>query len=453
MLTEPIDPLAAQDIVESLRSGIPPKRFVSAYSVGTDQFIKDVRRRQLETGSSRGRIRFLSGHWGAGKTHLLRLLREAALDAGYLVSAVELDADQTPFHNFERVFFDIVRSISSPALAATDRSWAAPFGEVLRQGLTPTPLPEGESLDGHLDGHEETSGGDTFFVSPLPGLGEGPGARAETVQAAKARLFADAGLDPDFRRLVAAYWETFLPDAGEPLALEDARAGILQWFTGEGGATGYRARYGVQKSVDRSNARRMLQSLCRFARHLGYRGLVVLFDEAEMAYSVMRRSNLKQAHNNLLHLINSIDESEGAFLVYAATPDFFVDDRYGIVNYGALAQRVGRPELRVPNALDRVWNLDAMKAAPDDYVAAACKIREIYLLADTEARGRTMPEEMLRRYVAELVDMHPEFSHISTWRVVVTGTVQALDRGEGSERAQPAPEAYGDVMARLRAEG
>jgi len=278
------------------------------------------------------------------------------------------------------------------------------------------------------------------------------GVRSHLIAAAKARLFADTGIDVDFRRLVAAYWDTFLPDAGDELALQDTRSRILQWFTGEGGSA-YRTLYGVQKGIDRGNARLMLQSLCRFTCHVGYRGLVVLLDEAEMAYSVMRRADLKQAHNNLLHLINGIDESEGAFLIYAATPDFFVDDRYGIVNYGALAQRIGRPELRVPNALDRVWNLDALKASPDDYVSAASKIREIYLLADAEAEERVMPDAALQHYVAELVAMHPEFSHISTWRVVVTGTVQALDRGESGEREQLVQEAYDDVMARLRAEG
>ncbi|MGI8915412.1 MAG: BREX system ATP-binding domain-containing protein [Chloroflexota bacterium] len=441
MLASQIDRRDALDVVESLRSGIPPRRFVSSYSVGTDQFIQDVRRRHLETTSSRGLIRFLCGHWGAGKTHLLRLLREAAFDANYLVANVELNVDQTPFHHFERVFFDIVRNISSPELYAAGRSSVAPLGDILERGLTPDPSPgrRGEKVD-------VVPSADSPLLA-----GEGPGVRSSRIAAAKARLFADAGLEVDFRRLIAAYWDTFLPDAGDELALADARARILQWFIGEGSSP-FRTQYGVQKGIDRSNARLMLQSLCRFTLHLGYRGLVVLFDEAEMAYSVMRRSDLKQAHNNLLHLINSIDESEGAFLVYAATPDFFVDDRYGIVNYGALAQRIGRLELRVPNALDRVWNLDAMKAAPEDYVTAAAKIREIYLLADAETSERVMSEATLRRYVADLVALHPEFSHISTWRVVVTGTVQALDRGETGERERPAQEAYSDVMARLRAE-
>src|SRR5207249_2916445 len=130
-------------------------------------------------------------------------------------------------------------------------------------------------------------------------------------------------------------------------------------------------QFGVQKIVNRSNARLMLQSLSRFASHVGYRGIVVLLDETEMSYSVMRKSNLKQAHNNLLHLINSIDESPSLFLVYAATPDFWLDDRYGIRTYGALNQRIGKPEDRPPRAIDRVWNLDSIETSMEHYLEAA----------------------------------------------------------------------------------
>lgn len=423
MLTPQIDRDAARDIIESLRSGIPPKRFVSSYSVGTEPFLRDVRRRHLDSPSSRGTIRFMSGHWGAGKTHVLRLLREEAFDAGYLVSSVELTVDQTPFHKFEQVFFDVVRNVYSPEMYRDgDVRRAAPFGEVLRRALFRDPADTGDTVS------------------------------RERLERLTDALFADDGIDVDVRRVVAQYWATFLPDGGDRAAREDARGRILHWFSGEGGSAAYRSAFGVQKAVTRANARLMLESLSRFARHAGYRGLVILFDEAEMAYSVMRKSDLKLAHNNLLHLINSIDESDGAFLVYAATPDFFVDDRYGIVNYGALAQRIGRPELRAPSALDRVWNLDALSTAPESYVAAASKIREIYVLADPEAGARLPPERALRDHVAELVELHPEFSYISRWRVVITGTVRLLDRSAEGERPEPAPESYRDVMARLRAQ-
>jgi hypothetical protein len=415
-----ISQVAALEIVESLRAGIPPKRYVSSYSTGNEQFLQNVRKRHLESPSTSGKIRFVSGSWGAGKTHFLRLLREEAFDAGYLVSTVELNVDETPFNKFEQVFFDIIRNITSPEMYEEgDLSRAAPFAEVLRRALFKAPAGEDETVT-----HERFQG-------------------------AKEALFADDAIDIDFRRIVVRFWETYLTEGGDRATLANTRGRLLQWFAGEGTMTSYRP-YAVQKIVRRENARLMLQSLSRFATHIGYRGLVILFDEAEMSFSVMRKSNLKQAHNNLLHLINSIDESAGLFLVYAATPDFFIDERHGITIYGALAQRIGRPEDRPPRSLDRIWNLDAVETSLDHYLAAAGKIREIYITAYPELRDNEISEADLRKYVAELVHAHPEFSHVSTWRVVITGTIAVLDATAEGEALRPAQRLHDDIMERLR---
>jgi len=416
-----LDGEAARDVIESLRSGIPPRRFVSCYSSGHDAFIDDVRRRQFQSPSTRGKIRFISGSWGSGKTHMLRLLREAAFEAGYLVSTVELSADQTPFNKFEQVFFDIVRNVTSPAMYAEgDLHHAAPFGEVLRRTL----------LGPEAGRHEDVT--------------------HDRFREASEALFTHSGIDIDVRRLIVRYWETFLPEGGDSIAREDVRGQIVQWFAGEGSLSSYRTPFQVQKTVTRGNARLLFQSLSRFARHAGYRGLVVLFDEAEMSYSVMRRSNLKEAHNNLLHLINSISESDGAFLIYAATPDFFIDERHGIVIYGALAQRIGQPSFTPPRALDRIWNLDALETRPEDYLDAARKIREIYLLAELDAVNTVLADGVLRRRIAELVRVHPEFSHVSTWRVVITGTIKELDRSGDGDDEPPVERLHADILAQLR---
>lgn len=272
----------------------------------------------------------------------------------------------------------------------------------------------------------------------------------ERLQEAKQALFDNDSIDIDVRRMVAHFWETFLPEGGDPVALQDTRGRIMQWFAGEGTVGSYRSQFQVQKIITRANARLMLQSLSHLITHLGYRGLVILLDEQEASFSIMRKSNLKQAHNNLLHLINSIDASEGLFMVYAATPDFFVDDRYGITIYGALVQRIGRPEAREPQALERVWNLDEVKKSLDDFLSAASRIRGIYLRAYPDLESDVADDETLRDYVAELVRAHPEFSHMSTWRVVVAGTVRALDAsGEGQE-LKPAVEQHDDIMSQLR---
>jgi hypothetical protein len=336
------------------------------------------------------------------------------------VSTVELSADSTPFNKFEQVFFEIVRKITSPEMYRDgDLTRTAPFAEVLRRHLF-------RGVDG-----SDTVSHDRF-------------------QEAREQLMRSSDLDVDFRRMIVHYWETFLPEGGDPSALEERRGAIMQWFAGEGNIGLYRREYGVQKLVNRTNARLMLQCLSRFAIDAGHRGLLILLDEAEMTHSILRKSSLKQAHNNLLHLINSIEESEGLFLVYAATPDFFVDDRYGIIIYGALSQRIGRPEDRPPRALDRVWNLDAFETLPDDFLSAASKIREIYLTAFPDMADELLSDESLREQVNKLVALHPEFSPVRTWRVVVTGTVAALDASAEGEAAKPPEQMYGDIMDQLR---
>lgn len=410
----------ALEIIESLRKGIPPKRYTSYYTAGTEDFLKNVRKFHLESPSTRGKLRFVSGSWGAGKTHFLRLLREEAFSANYLVSTVELNVDSTPFNKFEQVFYDIVRNVASPEMYREgDLDLAAPFGEVLRRALLGAPADAEQTVS-----HEQ-------------------------LQGAKEKLFASEGIDIDFRRVTAQYWETFLPEGGDIATLENSRGQLLQWFSGEGTLRTYR-KLGVQKLVSRSNARLMLQSLSRFTTHIGYRGLVILFDEAEMSYSTMRKSNLKQAHNNLLHLINSIDETEGLFLIYATTPDFYIDERHGISIYGALAQRIGKPEDRAPRPLDRIWNLDSVESSLEHHVSAACKIRAIYTAAYPEYAGTVLPESELREYTSKLMDAHPEFSRVSKWRVLVTGTVEALDARAQGEELPPAEQLYDDIMERLR---
>jgi hypothetical protein len=410
----------ALEVIENLRKGVPPKRYTSSYTAGTEDFLKKVRGFHLESASTRGRLRFVSGSWGAGKTHFLRLLREEAFDAKYLVSTVELNVDSTPFNKFEQVFYDIVRNITSPEMYRDGQlDQAAPFGEVLRRALFQGPAGPDETIS-----HER-------------------------LQQAKEKLFAADGVDIDFRRITVQFWETFLPDSGDVAALENARGRLLQWFAGEGTMALYR-KLGVQKIVNRANARLMLQSLSRLTTHIGYRGLVILFDEAEMSYSTMRKSNLKQAHNNLLHLINSIDETEGLFLIYATTPDFYIDERHGITIYGALAQRIGKPEDRAPRPLDRIWNMDQVQSSLDDYLNAACKIRAIYLSAYPDHGSAVPSDAELRQYAEKLLEAHPEFSRVSKWRVLVSGTVEALDARVQGEELPPAEQLHDDIMEKLR---
>src|SRR4051794_40105044 len=209
-----LDERLAEQIIESLRRGVPPRRGVSTYATGTD-FVQKVRKRHLAGGINAGKIRFVGGSWGAGKTHFFRLIREYAFEENLLVSTVELSSHETPFNKFERVFFEIVRHITSPTMyEEANLSVALPFGEVLRETLTKW---------------ESEYGG-----------------TADAVKALTDELMQQTDIDIDFRRVVAAYWKTYGAVGVEVAALENARGTLLQWFEGEGQLRAFQRDYEVQ---------------------------------------------------------------------------------------------------------------------------------------------------------------------------------------------------------------
>lgn len=412
-------------VVESLRKGTPPQRGVDLYSVGNEKLIEGVKKYHLTGIAHRGIIRFVSGSWGAGKTHFFRQLREVAFQTDCLVSNVELDVNSAALNKFQSVFAAIVRQIATPSYhAGQSVIEAAPFGTVLR-----------ESLAWLAAGRREV-GAEVSF---------------EQYTKATQALMTDHAIDIDFRKMVQKYWETFLPEAPDPSVVEQTRGEILQWFTGEGTVGSFRKRFGVAKTVSKENAKLMLQSLAAFVRLSGYNGLIILFDEAEQAYSVMRKSALRQAHNNLLSLINNIDTVPGLFLIYATTPDFYTDPTHGIIIYGALSTRIGKPEERHPRALDTIWNLDAVDTKLEDHQQAAIKIRDVYADAYPGAAPALPDDEDVTQKVAELFRMHPSFAAVRFWRLLVTALIADFDdRMEGETRTTE--NLYDDVMDRLREE-
>lgn len=413
----------AVQVIESLRKGIPPQRGVDLYTVGNEKLIENITRFHLSGIGERGIIRFISGSWGAGKTHFFRLLREVAFQNNCMVSNVELGKSEAPLDKFERVFYAIIRRVSTPScFAQGSYEEAAPFGIVLREALAY--LATGERALPESVTHEQ-------------------------FERANNRLMADRSIDIDFKKMIAEYWRTFLPDAVEPSIQEQERAEILQWFGGEGTVGGYRKRYNVNKVVNKDNAKLMLQSLAGFVRMSGYNGLVILFDEAEMSFTAMRNTQLRDAHNNLLSLINNVESLTGLFLIYATVPDFYKHPKHGIEQYGALAGRIGKPADRPPRALDTVWNLDEVSTSLSDYQTAAKRIKAIYARAYSEVVDTLPSDEQVEALVADLDRTHPKYAGVRFWRVLVTATVKHFDDAlEGDVRS--AEEIYDDVMDILK---
>jgi len=410
-------------IIEALRKGIPPQKGVELYSVGNEKLIKGIKKYHLSQIEDTGKIRFISGSWGGGKTHFFRIIRDIAFKENCIVSNVELTRDSAPLNKFEQIFYSIVRNISTPKyykdVHSTD---VAPFGTVVEDAL-----------------------------QKLGDYNPNLGVEITNEQFSKAvkSLMGDKGIDIDFKKIIQYYWQTYLSESAEHGIVEEKRGEILQWFTSEGSIGTYRKKFGINKMISRQNAKLMLQSIVEFIKLSGHKGLVILFDEAEQSYSIMRKSELKDAHNNLLSLINNIENIPGILLIYATTPDFFTDPKHGIVLYGALAQRIGKPEDKIPQALDTIWNLDAVDTKLENYQLVAEKIREIYCKANPGSSNTIADKKETAKFVEEIYRKHPSFSGIKFWRLFITALIHKYDLD--NERVKvPTEKIYIDVMERIQ---
>jgi hypothetical protein len=414
-----------RNIISQLRNGVPPELGVERYSVGHEALLSGFRKHLLSGASSSGIIRFVSGSWGNGKTHLFRLLRNAAYDDGFLVSNVQLTNDETPLSSFEKVFSTIVRQVSTPALLkqVLAQENQSPLGDVFKESL--------------------------YFLGSGDKTSTGP-VTVEQYHTAVAKLTADRGIDNDLRKVVDLYWQTFLPDTDDEVANQRRREELMQWFNGEGRLSFWQKQYGLMKVVAKDNAKRLLQSLGAFIRLAGHQGIVILFDEAELSYSQMSRTSLRVAQNNLLSLINNLETLPGIVMIYATTPDFYSDPKHGIKTYGALEQRIGQPRDQEPRAIDRVWNIDADVYDTQAYLLVGHKIRDLYAMAYPETAGRLLTDDQVDGTVGELANQRTPSSQMSFWRELITTLVAQCDDISEGRPERPIVEIKDDVMARAR---
>src|SRR5947208_2802224 len=101
----------AEQIIESLRFGIPPSGHVRAFTVGREDQLQQLQD-TLERGSDDAGALLLRANYGAGKTHLLRVTREIALELGYAVSVVDVNSQEgVRFNRMDTILGAVCRQI------------------------------------------------------------------------------------------------------------------------------------------------------------------------------------------------------------------------------------------------------------------------------------------------------------------------------------------------------
>lgn len=431
--------LTARDIdhvFESLRKGIVPERGMDAFAVGVERQREEIQRQLDLAAADTGSIKFLRGGYGGGKTFMARLAVHDAQSRGFATSFVVVSDNDLHFHRFDDVYRKVMTELATSA---------CPRGAL------------GDVLDRWIGRIEEA----------LIATGErddAPDFDAKVRRRLDDDLMAMTGghAPQDFIRVIQAIFD--LKQQGDV-----AEAGALvSWLCGSGnvGATAKRAA-GIKGDISSRDALAYLRGVLAIVKAAGYRGLVIVIDEAETILR-MRKDSRHKSLNGIRQIADASTDYPGLLWLFTGTPDFF-DSRHGVAGLPPLDDRIrflrqGRfASLRQPQ-------LELVPFDADRLRRVALKLREMFPSADRSRLERlvstdyiealvrkvttgfkgdvgVVPRQFLREFVnvMDLVQQEPEFTPWDNVEEAYTPPASLSPEEQQAMRGAPMPVAPDDA--------
>jgi P-loop Domain of unknown function (DUF2791) len=392
--------LTCQHLVHALKSGLIPSWGLNRLVVGREAELKQLRA-DLECSHNGGAwVRFLSGGYGVGKTFLCSLLREEAWRQGFVVAAVALGRD-APLHRFEVIYQRIIDGMRTdhfrqvPAFEFIVQEWLFDLEQEVQRSM---------GLDlRNMEHHDECSRVIAHRISE---------------QLAGLRIS-----DSSFANALRGYYEAS-QQGNEVMA--SAAAG---WLKGDSNVSmDLRQALHIRGSVEKDNAFNFLQAIAALVVHIGYAGLIVIFDEAESIRDISRPDSRNAAYESIRFLLDKTAQGEFAHcgFIVAGTNDLFNDELCGIASYQVLHDRVkpkpGRrrtAEFRPP--LMALTGFDHAKLHE-----VALRVRQVHGIACGWDPLKRLPDELLRGLIEATAARFGE-KFISVPRGFLKSLVDILD--------------------------
>ena len=355
-------------VFERLRSGVVPERGLDAFAVGIERQRAELGRLLDLAEAGEGVFKFLRGGYGCGKTFMARL---AVLDAqarGFATSFVVVSDNDLRFHRFDDVYRKVVQELGTSscprgALGDVVDRWIAKVEQALVAGGADEHAADFDSQVKKRMGEE---------IASLTG-GKAP---------------------EDLARVLR---EVFvLKQAGQ-----NAQAGaLLSWLSGSGNvAADQKKSAGVKGDIEGRDALAYLHGILELVKAAGYKGLVIVIDEAETILR-MRQDVRGKSLNGIRQICDAAGQYHGLLWVFTGTPDFF-DTRRGVAGLQPLHDRIkfisqsGIAPLKQPQLDLKPFDAARLKEV-------ALKLRELYPTVDPPGLEARATAEFIERLVADV---------------------------------------------------
>ncbi len=308
MNDEQLDRVSARNIVESLASsGQPPNYGVGYFSVGLDRLLETLDAEYLNDYIKEGGAAFklLIANYGGGKTHFMLNLRDRAWQQNYTVALISLDISSTVFYKLESVYKAIAQKVTRPLTRDELRTGDEVGLESLIRGY------HAQRMDQLMAHDMEYNQAHATIIEEINGLRTDSISFSYAIKAA-IRYVNEADL---FNK-------------------------IMQWLLGEMSSPDSELKkMGIIEKIDQKTAFKMIRSLIKASTFMGYKGLVLLFDEAEKTASLSSK-NKATLLSNLRHVVDACAQTalSNVMISYAVPDTNFLDSSSGA--YEALNQRL-----------------------------------------------------------------------------------------------------------------
>ena len=306
-------------LMNALSSGVVPRRGLEYIAVGrrkeTETFVTDLE----DTAEGGGAFRFISGRFGNGKSFMTQMIRNYAMDKGFVVMDADLAINRR--------------------LTGNKREGLNTYMELLKN-MAYKARPDGGALEPILQDFASSAGDDPQTI--------GKNLRSMTSDIQNLQYCRD------FVSVVERYCTDFLGGKDDIPA--------LRWMKGEiDTRTEAKRLLGINITVNDDNWYDFIKIWAEMVVKLGYKGLVVFIDEGVILYKLQNKASRSNNYERLLTMFNDIMQGKSRYLsmYVCGTPDFITDANRGLYSYEALRSRLtaGRFENGYDNYLGPVINL------------------------------------------------------------------------------------------------
>ncbi|MFM7449837.1 MAG: ATP-binding protein [Leptolyngbyaceae cyanobacterium] len=316
-------------LISALSAGVVPRLGLDQIAVGRETEVK-VMLQDLEGVANGGAaFRLVVGRYGAGKSFTLQLIRNQALEKGFVVA----DADLTP----ER------------RLAGGNGSSLLTYRELMKN-LSTKSRPEGGALATILErwiaAIQTQVAQDSGLKSSDPEFDE----RVEQKIREVTKDVADLVNGFEFANVIIAYWQGYRADD------DSKKEASLRWLRGEFSTkTEARMALGVRVTIDDDSWYDYIKLFSRFVADIGYKGLLVILDEAIHLYKIPVTIARQNNYDKLLAIFNDAMQGRVSHLytLIGGTPQFVEDPRRGLYSDPAWQRRTAKSRLVKAGMRDR----------------------------------------------------------------------------------------------------